>query len=82
MDLYQTTKIVLIAAIIGAALARLSFMPCVKALGFTAQGILAGSEAAVIMASYGGFVTVKSICAILQSIGAAGLSATGTNIII
>jgi len=50
----------------------------VAALGFTATGIAAGSAAATIMSSYGGAVGAGSMCAVLQSIGAAGLSAAGT----
>ncbi|KAK3825377.1 MAG: hypothetical protein J3Q66DRAFT_327609 [Benniella sp.] len=50
----------------------------VAALGFGAAGIIAGTPAAAIMASYGGAVTAGSACAIMQSIGAAGLGAAGT----
>src|SRR5579862_7000732 len=42
----------------------------VVAIGFGAGGIAASSTAAWIMSWYGGSVTVASICAILQSIGA------------
>ena len=42
--------------------------------GFEAGGILLGSPAAALMSSYGGNVTSGSLCAILQSIGASGMS--------
>ena len=42
--------------------------------GFEAAGILVGSPAAALMSSYGGNVTSGSLCAILQSIGASGMS--------
>jgi hypothetical protein len=45
----------------------------VGALGFGPGGILAGTAAAGIMSSYGGFVTAGSLCAIAQSIGAIGI---------
>ncbi|MCO5604170.1 hypothetical protein L7F22_058331 [Adiantum nelumboides] len=44
----------------------------VQCLGFTAQGIVAGSTAAFMMSLYGGQVAVGSIVAICQSIGALG----------
>ena len=43
-------------------------------VGFTAAGITAGSTAAAFMSSYGGSVAAGSACAVLQSIGAVGLS--------
>src|SRR5690242_12797635 len=46
----------------------------VGALGFGSGGIMAGSVAASIMSSYSGFVTAGSLCAILQSIGAIGIT--------
>ncbi|RUS32401.1 hypothetical protein BC938DRAFT_475505 [Jimgerdemannia flammicorona] len=42
----------------------------VHAIGFGVGGIVKGSCAALIMAYYGGYVAVGSICAILQHIGA------------
>lgn len=60
-----------------AVLAPIAVPIAVGALGFGAGGIIAGTPAAAIMASYGGAVTAGSACAIMQSIGAAGLSATG-----
>lgn len=47
--------------------------PVLGAIGFTKGGIVGGSAAASFMASYGGAVTSGSICAICQSVGAAGL---------
>ncbi|KAJ8317905.1 hypothetical protein KUTeg_002996 [Tegillarca granosa] len=58
-------------------LAPIAVPVAVGALGFGAGGIVAGTPAAAIMASYGGAVTAGSACAIMQSIGAVGLSATG-----
>merc|ERR1712150_133744 len=49
-----------------------------SATGFTASGITGGSIAAGIMSSYGGYVASGSACAIMQSIGAAGLGMAGT----
>ncbi|KAF9163800.1 hypothetical protein DFQ26_002133 [Actinomortierella ambigua] len=43
-------------------------------LGFGPGGIVAGSAAASFMSTYGGAVTVGSLCATAQSIGAAGAS--------
>ncbi|KAL3695784.1 hypothetical protein R1sor_009860 [Riccia sorocarpa] len=42
----------------------------VRCCGFAVQGIRAGTSAAWIMARYGGHVTVGSLCALCQSIGA------------
>ncbi|KAF9969280.1 hypothetical protein BGZ73_008463 [Actinomortierella ambigua] len=46
----------------------------VGALGFGSTVIVAGSKATAIMSSYGGTVTSGSVCAVAQSIGAAGFS--------
>ena len=46
----------------------------ITATGFGMGGILAGSPAAALMSSYGGNVTAGSLRAILQSIGASGMS--------
>lgn len=73
-------KYVLIATGAGLALSPFLVTAIVGALGFGAAGIVAGSPAAAIMASYGGAVTAGSVCAILQSIGAAGLSSLATAI--
>ncbi|CAG8771761.1 11210_t:CDS:1, partial [Racocetra persica] len=51
----------------------------VQAIGFGTDGIAAGSFAARMMSLFGGGATAKgSIVAILQSIGAAGLSVEAT----
>ncbi|KAG0241369.1 hypothetical protein BGX31_001209 [Mortierella sp. GBA43] len=68
------------SAALGIALTPLMVTSIVTALGFTAGGIVMGSPAAAIMAYYGGTVTAGSLCAILQSIGASGLSFMGTAI--
>ncbi|XXQ34192.1 Interferon-induced 6-16 family [Plasmodiophora brassicae] len=47
---------------------------CIAAAGFGQGGIVAGSAAAGFMGSYGGAVSAGSLCAVLQSAGAAGLS--------
>ncbi|KAL3832784.1 hypothetical protein ACJMK2_024397 [Sinanodonta woodiana] len=49
----------------------------VATIGFTAVGIMKGSIAAGMMASYGGLVSSGSVVAVMQSIGAAGLGAGG-----
>lgn len=46
----------------------------ISTLGFGGGGIVAKSLAAKFMATYGGAVPWGSVCAILQSIGAAGMS--------
>jgi hypothetical protein len=63
-----------IAATAGILLSPLIVTSVVALLGFGAGGIIAGTPAAAIMAAYGGAVSAGSICAVLQSIGAAGLS--------
>lgn len=50
----------------------------VRAVGFGAGGIVAGSTAASPMASYGGAVGSASMCAVLQSIGATWAITGGT----
>ncbi|CAG8674322.1 9012_t:CDS:2, partial [Paraglomus occultum] len=65
-------------AIVGMVAAPVLIPPVVAAAGFTTAGITAGSWAATIMASYAGYVPAGSACAVLQSIGAAGLGTTGT----
>jgi len=57
-------------AAVGLITAPVTIPLAVGAMGFTSGGILAGSVAAQIMASYGGAVTAGSACAVLQSIGA------------
>ncbi|KAG0198803.1 hypothetical protein BGX33_012067 [Mortierella sp. NVP41] len=63
---------------IGVVAAPLVVTAAIGALGFGAGGIAAGSWAAGFMASYGGTVASGSACAVLQSVGSAGLSTTGT----
>lgn len=58
----------------------LAFPMVVTAVGFGAGGIVAGSPAALFMASYGGAVAPGSLCAVLQSIGATGAIAGGSTI--
>ncbi|KAG0334574.1 hypothetical protein BG000_008222 [Podila horticola] len=73
-----TAILIVVAIIISAVVAPRVVVGIIRAFGFTSKGILAGSKAAVFMAWYLGKVTAGSICAILQSIGAAGLSVTGS----
>ena len=63
---------------IGAATFAIGTPLVLGAIGFGAGGIAAGSSATAIMASYGGVVAKGSICALLQSAGAAGVGTTGT----
>ncbi|KAH7280011.1 hypothetical protein KP509_37G048000 [Ceratopteris richardii] len=49
-------------------------LAAVSLAGFTATGITAGSPAAMLMSTYGGAVPAGSLCAVLQSIGAAGVT--------
>ncbi|KAM3657655.1 uncharacterized protein LOC131567859 [Ammospiza caudacuta] len=74
----NTIKTVL-GATAGAGLAVVGLPLCVAALGFTGAGIAAGSFAAKMMSAAaianGGGVAAGSTVAVLQSIGAAGLSA-------
>ncbi|CAG8464083.1 1338_t:CDS:1 [Acaulospora morrowiae] len=46
----------------------------IHAIGFGVTGIAKGSYAAALMASYSGHVFVRSLCAILQSVGVLGIS--------
>ena len=62
-------------AAIGALLGPLIGTAIIGALGFGAGGIGAGTAAAYFMSTYGGSVSMGSICALLQSAGAIGLSA-------
>ncbi|XP_058675984.1 interferon alpha-inducible protein 27-like protein 2A [Ammospiza caudacuta] len=68
-----------IAATVGAGLALVGVPVFLGALGFTGAGIAAGSIAAKMMSAAaianGGGVAAGSTVAVLQSIGAAGLSA-------
>ncbi|KAF9352767.1 hypothetical protein BGX34_011971 [Mortierella sp. NVP85] len=73
--------LVVLSAAIGMVLAPIVLEAIVGAMGFGTGGITAGTMATRIMASYGGRVTVGSLCAGLQSIGAAGLSAGASAIV-
>ena len=50
------------------------FVGIIHCIGFGVAGIGKGTYAAALMASYGGYVLAKSLCAILQSVGAVGLN--------
>ncbi len=59
---------------LGGAVAVVAFTLCVRALGFTAAGVAAGSIAACIQSAvYGGAVASTSVFAALQSVGAIGM---------
>ncbi|KAF9089220.1 hypothetical protein BGX29_012167 [Mortierella sp. GBA35] len=58
---------------IGVVAAPLVVTAAIGALGFGAGGIAAGSWAAGFMASYEGTVASGSACAVLKSVGSAGL---------
>ncbi|KAI1311586.1 hypothetical protein EDD11_003361 [Mortierella claussenii] len=64
----------LICAALGSVLPLL-IVAGVRALGFRAGGILAGTIAAVLMALHGGFVPAGGLVAIMQAIGALGYGA-------
>ncbi|GES72627.1 hypothetical protein GLOIN_2v1574152 [Rhizophagus clarus] len=49
----------------------------IRLVGFGVGGIVKGSLAALIMASYAGQVAVGSACALLQSAGALGVAGLG-----
>ncbi|CAH1767373.1 10268_t:CDS:2, partial [Entrophospora sp. SA101] len=66
------------SAFVAAFMAPYIVAGVVSAIGFEAGGIAVGSFAAWIMSLYNGAVTSGSVCAILQSIGAAGLGTVGT----
>jgi len=66
--------------VVGVVAAPVVVSTAVATIGFTSAGIAAGSWATTIMSSYGGYVTTGSACAVLQSVGAAGLGAVGTAI--
>ncbi|KAF9997672.1 hypothetical protein BGZ80_007045 [Entomortierella chlamydospora] len=71
------TAFALFSTIISTAAAPFVFVNGVAAAGFGSAGIAAGSPAAAFMSSYGGAVSSGSLCATLQSIGAAGLGLPG-----
>nr|XP_060639752.1 interferon alpha-inducible protein 27-like protein 2A [Anolis sagrei ordinatus] len=72
----------LVGAALGLGGATIGVPLALGVLGFTAAGITAGSVAAGMMSSAaaagGGGVAAGSLVAVLQSIGAAGLSASAT----
>ena len=72
------TKKLASSAVIGGAVLPILAQVLVVIAGFKAPGIVAGTLAAKFMASYGGSVGAYSLCAIAQSIGAAGLGVFGT----
>ncbi|XP_062996296.1 interferon alpha-inducible protein 27-like protein 2A [Elgaria multicarinata webbii] len=71
-----------IGAAVGLGVAVVGIPAAAGALGFTATGIAIGSAAAKLMSATaianGGGVAAGGVVATLQSIGAAGLSATAT----
>ncbi|OAV98337.1 hypothetical protein PTTG_25751 [Puccinia triticina 1-1 BBBD Race 1] len=66
------------SAALGAISAPSLLLGFVAMLGFSKPGIIAGTPGAYFMASYKGSVAASSLCAVLQSIGAAGLTFVGT----
>ncbi|KAG0000492.1 hypothetical protein BGZ65_004318 [Modicella reniformis] len=62
----------------GAVAAPIAITGIIALVGFGAAGVAVGTPAAALMASYGGAVGAGSACAVLQSIGAAGLGTAGT----
>nr|CAG8583845.1 7739_t:CDS:2 [Entrophospora candida] len=53
------------------------FVGIIRAIGFGAGGIIKGTWAATCMAAHGGYVVAGSLCSVLQSVGAAGISGLG-----
>lgn len=68
------------AVVVGAIALPVAIPVVIGAAGFGAGGIVAGSWAASLMASYGGTVVAGSACAVLQSVGAAGVGVAGTTL--
>ncbi|GBB89209.1 hypothetical protein RclHR1_01590014 [Rhizophagus clarus] len=66
--------------LVGAIVAPFIVSAIIYALGFTAEGVLAGSFGAWFMSLYEGTIASGSLVSILQSIGAAGLGSLGTSI--
>ncbi|KAA1078674.1 hypothetical protein PGTUg99_011500 [Puccinia graminis f. sp. tritici] len=64
-------------AALGSVATPLLTQASIATAGFGAGGIVSGTPAAALMASYGGSVGSGSACAILQSVGAAGLGVGG-----
>jgi Interferon-induced 6-16 family len=67
-----------VGAVAGACLAPWLVSAAVGAAGFGAAGIAANSWGAALMSFYGGATPAGSICAILQSVGATGLSSAAS----
>jgi len=70
-----------IVIVIG-VLTFISFFPSivvliVQMIGFGVGGIVKGTWAATCMAAHGGYVAAGSLCSVLQSVGAAGISGLG-----
>ncbi|XP_062996136.1 interferon alpha-inducible protein 27-like protein 2 [Elgaria multicarinata webbii] len=74
-----SSSTVVLSAIAGLGVATIAIPAAVGAMGFTGAGITSGSLAAKMMSlaaiANGGKVAAGSVVAVLQSIGAAGLSA-------
>lgn len=73
---------IIIGAIVIVVLVISGIMPflitkLIELIGFGVEGIVAGSYAAMIMASYSGKVAVNSVCATLQRAGALGVKGFG-----
>ncbi|MCO5550416.1 hypothetical protein L7F22_003902 [Adiantum nelumboides] len=62
------------AAAIGVAASPLWVPAVVGMAGFGASGVVASSWGAALMSTYGGLVPAGSVCAMLQSVGTAGLA--------
>ena len=73
-QLVRYGKVALVAAAPIAVVALTG--PALGVVGFGADGILKGSYAASIMSWYGGNVAAGSACAVMQSVGAAGVGST------
>ena len=68
--------------IVGTVAAPVVASAALGAAGFTTSGVAAGSAAAAIQSTfYGGYVASGSTFALLQSAGAAGISATTSGVI-
>ncbi|KAF9905192.1 hypothetical protein BX616_001073, partial [Lobosporangium transversale] len=80
MSISENTTAIVVTAVAGVLIAPILFKITVASLGFSPNGIVAGTPAAGMMSFWGGAVTAGSICAVLQSIGAGGLGVTGTAI--
>ncbi|GBC06583.1 hypothetical protein RclHR1_06930012 [Rhizophagus clarus] len=84
-DIWESPWVVGIAGalaigLVGAIVAPFIVSAIVYALGFTAEGVAAGSFGAWFMSLCGGTIVHGGIIATSQSIGAAGLGALGTSI--